>query len=275
MVDTANRASRDLEIQMEQLAARYRDITAMSLTASGVQAVSFAQSMSAPAARPADSPQRYNQFREMWFGAHAGLTLGGIIGSVVPFIGTVVGGLVGLVVGIFSGSRQYSRNAEERQRREYIADLRDNVLPKLDAGRRRLSQDLNSQVRDYGRALLGALDDEITARGDSLAESVRRLAEAKQRNAASRAARERVLTARQQKLAELRQVFDALRRRADTPAPRPAAPIANSAANRRHDHAAPCPAPPLRAATRTRHAHRHGDAVHEHAPPPDPVDTVR
>jgi len=35
------------------------------------------------------------------------------------------------------------------------------------------------------------------------------------------------------------------------------------------------PAHPLPAPARTRHAHGHGDPVHEHAPPPDPVDTVR
>ncbi len=56
---------------------------------------------------------------------------------------------------------------------------------------------------------------------------------------------------------------------------RPAARIANSAASRHHDHAAPRRARPLPAATRARHAHGHVDAVHGHAPPPDPVDTVR
>jgi Dynamin family len=215
MVDAANRASRDLEAEMERLTEQYADITAMSLTASSLQHAVFQPRLGAPEPRRGGRPQGYSRFREMWFGGNAGLAVGAIVGSIVPVIGTVVGGLVGLVVGIFSGKRQHDRTAEERKRREYIADLRDNVLPKLDAGRRRLSQDLGSQVRDYGRALLGALDDEITAKGDSLAESVRRLAETKQRDAASRAARERSLIARQQKLTVMRGTLEVLRERTD------------------------------------------------------------
>ena len=58
------------------------------------------------------------------------------------------------------------------------------------------------------------------------------------------------------------------------PGQKPESPT--SPQNRHHDHAAPGRARPLPAATRARHAHGQprADAVHEHAPPPDPVDTV-
>jgi hypothetical protein len=119
------------------------------------------------------------------------------------------------VVGLFGGRKHQQRNAEEQQRRAYIADLRDNVLPKLEAARRRLTRDMADQVRDYGRDLLKMLEDEVTAKGESIAESIRRLSEAAQQDAKVRADRERDLVRQQQELADLRAELDTLRARTD------------------------------------------------------------
>ena len=117
--------------------------------------------------------------------------------------------------GCSPGGGHQRRNAEEQQRREYLADLRNNVLPKLEAVRRRLTRDLAQQVHDYGRALVRTLEDEVTARGESLAESIRRLSETRKRDAEGRAETERVLVRQQQELAGLRADLDALRTRTE------------------------------------------------------------
>ena len=213
MVDAANRANGRLETEMKRLADKYTAITELSITASGVTTASFDPALSAASAQARKKPQGYARFREMWLGASAGAGAGALLGTVVPFVGTAVGAVVGFVVGLFGGRRHQQRNAEEQQRRAYIADLRDNVLPKLEAGRRRLSRDLADQVRDYGRALLRMLEDEVTAKGDSLAESIRRLSETKQRDVKGQADRERDLVRQQQELTGLRAELDGLRAR--------------------------------------------------------------
>jgi gas vesicle protein len=215
MIDAANQANAGLEAEMKQIADRYSKLTDLSITVSGVTTASFDPSMSGASAEARKRPQGYARFREMWLGASAGAGAGALLGTVVPFVGTAVGALVGFVVGLFGGRKHQQRNAEEQQRRAYIADLRDNVLPKLEAARRRLTRDMADQVRDYGRDLLKMLEDEVTAKGESIAESIRRLSEAAQQDAKVRADRERDLVRQQQELADLRAELDTLRARTD------------------------------------------------------------
>jgi hypothetical protein len=213
MVDAANRANRALETEMMRIAARYAKITELPITASNVEAPYFSPGMTAGSAQVRPTPQGYARFREMWLGASAGAGAGALIGTFVPIIGTAVGAVVGFVVGLFGGRRHQRRGAEEQRRRAYIADLRDNVLPKLDAGRRQLNRDMSDQVRDYSRALLRMLDDNVEAKGESIAESIRLINEAKQRDEAGRVAQERDLLRRQQELDELRAELETTRAR--------------------------------------------------------------
>jgi len=215
MVDAANRANLALEAEMGGLADKYSAMTDLAITASSVPAASFAPGIVAVSSQPRSTPQGYVRFREMWLGASAAAGAGALIGTVVPFIGTAVGAVVGFFVGLFGGKKHQERNAEEQRRRAYIADLRENVLPRLDAGRRQLSRDLSHQVRDYGRALTRMLDDNVTAKGESISESVRLLHETSQRDAQGRAARERELVRQQEELAELRGDLGLLRARTD------------------------------------------------------------
>jgi gas vesicle protein len=213
MVDAANRANSALETEMAQIAHEYTKITELPITASNVDHPSFSPGMTAASPQVRRMPQGYARFREMWLGASAGAGAGAVLGTLVPVIGTAVGAVVGFFVGLFGGRRHQQRNAEEQQRRAYIADLRDHVLPKLDAGRRQLSRDMSDQVRDYSRALLRMLDDNVEAKGESIAESIRLLNETKKRDEAGRAAQERDLSRQQQELDGLRAELDTMRTR--------------------------------------------------------------
>ena len=89
------------------------------------------------------------------------------------------------------------------------------MLPKLEAGRRRLSQDMAERIRDYGRILERILVDEITAKGDSLAESIQHLSETKQQDAQGRADRESDLIRQLQEFERISADLDMLRARAE------------------------------------------------------------
>lgn len=213
MVDAANDANGGLETEMARIAGKYRAITDFSITISGVTAGTAEAGLDAEAPMPTKKPQGYARFREMWLGASAGSAAGAMIGAVGGVIGIVVGSVVGFVAGLFGGKKYQQRAAEEQQRRAYIAELRENVLPKLEAGRRHITRDVANQVRNYGRALTRALEDEARAKGDSLAESIRLLDETQRRDGPGRAAKERELAAQQQELAMLATELGELRAR--------------------------------------------------------------
>ncbi len=215
MVDSANRASQALDAVMGKVAATYAERTSLSIVVSGVSAGSLEPALNVVVPQLKRRPQGYARFREMWLGASSGSAVGALLGSIVPGVGTVIGGAVGLLAGLSAGRRHQRRNAAEQQRREYLAELRNNVLPKLESVRRRLTRDLARQVHDYGRALVRALEDEVTARGESLAESIQRLSETRKRDAEGRAETERVLVRQQQELTGLRAELDALRTRTE------------------------------------------------------------
>ncbi len=220
MVTAAERASEALEQAFEQVADKYAAITDLAITVSGVPVGPLSPAVTASAPPKAKEPTGYSRFREMWMGALAGAGAGALIGTVVPGVGNAIGGVVGFVAGLFGGNRYHKRITEERQRRAYIAELRDSVLPKLDAGRRQLLRDSADQIRDYNRALTHMLEDEITARGDSLAASIRALDETAQRDTRSRADKERDLTRQQAELASARVRLDQLHQRANSMARR-------------------------------------------------------
>jgi gas vesicle protein len=154
--------------------------------------------------------------RQIWAGGVFAATLGSAIGSVAfPGVGTVVGAAVGLVAGLFGASRDYKKTSRERERKEYVAELRAVVLEKLSSGRKLLVRDIGDQIKDYGRALTRTLDDEITARGDSLTASIRALEDSARRDAQSRADQAQDLGRQQAELAALRDQLDRLRARAN------------------------------------------------------------
>ncbi len=222
MVDAADRASGALEVALERVASKYMAMTELSITVSGASVTPLAPQLNASAPQKAKEPQGYARFREMWMGSVAGAGAGAMVGSIVPFLGTAVGAAVGFVAGLVGGRQYHKRITGERQRRALAAELRENVLPKLEAGRRRLLGGLAEQIRDYSRALTNTLGDEITARGDSLAASIRGLEETRQRDAASRADTERDLVKQQEQFAALRAELTEFRGRANSLSRRPA-----------------------------------------------------
>lgn len=221
MVDAANQANADLQAAMTELAAKYRKITEFKITLADVTGPPSEAGLTA--AVPVLQQQRqqnYSRFREMWLGASAGAAAGGLIGLIGGPVGAAVGSFVGFVAGLFGGRKFQRANAEEQQRRAYLAELRENVLPKLESGRRRIVRDVSDQVRNYGRALTNTLEDEARARGESLAESIRLNEQTQRRDAAARAARERELVSLLEEdsgltaeLAELRSRTSTLSRR--------------------------------------------------------------
>ena len=214
MVDTANKANSDLETEMGEVADKYAKLTQLSITVTvGGGTSDLDLGIAAP--QIARKPVAYSRFREMWMGAAAGAAAGGLIGSFVPFIGNVVGAVVGFIAGLFGGRRHHQRVTEEQQRRTYVADLRDRVLPKLEDARRSIVRDMAEQVRDYTRELTRMLEDEITAKSESLRDSIKLLDETKKRGAKSRADREDELVNLLAELAESSADIDALRARAN------------------------------------------------------------
>jgi gas vesicle protein/GTPase SAR1 family protein len=224
MEAAADQANDALEGVFAELAAKYTALTDLPVVVSGVavQGASLAVSVQAPpkAARPKTG---FTTARQIWAGGIFAASVGSVIGSVAfPGVGTVVGAAVGLVAGLFGAGRDYRKTSRERERKEYVAELRAVVLEKLGSGRRLLVRDIGNQIKDYSRAMTRKLDDEITAKGDSLTASIRALEESARRDAQSRADQARDLDRQQAELAALRAHLDRLRARANALASQPA-----------------------------------------------------
>lgn len=217
MVVAAERADESLRHAFERVADKYAALTELAITVAGVQSGTINASVSAsPPPRSRPQASAYSWFREVWMGSLAGMGAGAFVGSLIPGVGTVIGGIAGLVTGLFGGNRHHKRAAEERQRREYVIELRESVLPRLEAGRRQLLRDVTDQIGVYCRTLTHALEDELTARGDALTTSIRALEETARRDAASKVTKERDLLRRQAELAAMGDEMHALRGRART-----------------------------------------------------------
>jgi hypothetical protein len=222
MIDAANRANHELENEMDRLADEYATVTKLSITVSLIAAPAFDPALPSGLALIASSSQAktkpqggYLRFREMWAAANAYAGAGKLLSHVLPGVRPSVGQMVGFVVGLFGGKRHSQRNAQEQQRQAYLADLRANVLPKLEAAHRRFSRDMADQIRDYGRILQRTLEDEITTKGDSLAASIRRLEKTKQRDNENMVDRQQDLMRQQKELTASRTELDELRARAN------------------------------------------------------------
>ncbi len=217
MMAAADQANDALDGVFAELAAKYTALTDLPIVVSGVavQGAALAVSVQAPpkAARPT---ARFTSARQIWAGGIFVASLGTAIGSIVfPGVGTVVGAAVGLVAGLFGAGRDYKKTSRERERKEYVAELRAVVLEKLSSGRKLLVRDIGDQIKDYSRALTRKLDDEITAKGDSLTVSIRALEDSARRDAQSRADQVEGLGRQQAELAALRAQLDGLRARAN------------------------------------------------------------
>lgn len=215
LVDAADRATEDLELAFDRLADRYSAVTALSITVTGTAAGSIKPSVSLRAPAKVKQRRGYRWFREIWAGGAAGAGAGALVGSVFPVVGTAAGAVAGFLAGIFGGHRFHRKVTKERERRALVQDLKDRVQPKLSAGQRQLNSDITSQVRDYSQALTDGLENELTARGDALAASIKSLEEAAKRDAPAEAARRRDLAREQAELAAMRSQLIVLRGRAD------------------------------------------------------------
>lgn len=214
MVAAADQANDALEAVFAELTAKYTALTDLPIVVSGVMAVrGTAPAVSVQAPPKAVRPKaRFTTARQIWSGGVFAASLGTVIGSVTfPGVGTVVGAAVGLVAGLFGAGRDYKKTSQERERKEYVAELRAVVLEKLSSGRKLLVRDIGDQIKDYSRALTRKLDDEITAKGDSLTASIRALEESARRDAQSRADQARDLGRQQAELDALRAQLDRLR----------------------------------------------------------------
>jgi hypothetical protein len=212
--DEANDA---LEQVFEDIAARYKAETRLPIVVSGLALDSTELSLVVKAPpRVARPKTRFTTVRQVWAGGVFTGTIGAAVGTMVaPPVGTVIGGLVGFAAGLFGQGRDHRKTAQERERREYVQELRTVVLEKLKPGRAQLTRGVQDQIKDRSIALKRALDDEITAQGDSLAASVRALEETARRDAQSRANQERDLARQQAEFAALRAELDRLRARAN------------------------------------------------------------
>jgi hypothetical protein len=215
MVDAASQARHALETAMERIADKYAELTELSITVSEAASGSGDLGLTVTASRPGKQPVATARFREMWLGGSAGAAAGAVIGTIIPFAGTTAGAVAGFSIGLLGGRRYLKRDAEAR-RHAYLADLRDNLLPRLEVGRQRLVQNFADLVRNYNQALLRMLEDEATAKGDSLAESIRMLSETNERDAKAREAQGRDLVQRQRMLNGLREELAGLRARTNS-----------------------------------------------------------
>ncbi|MGO9725355.1 MAG: dynamin family protein [Streptosporangiaceae bacterium] len=224
MVAAADQANDALEGVFAELTAKYTALTDLPIVVSGVavQGAALAVSVQAPAKAPRPKTG-FTTARQIWTGGVFAASLGSVIGTVAfPGVGTVVGAAVGLVAGLFGAGRDYKKTSRERERKEYVAELRAVVLEKLSSGRKLLIRDIGDQINDYSRALTRKLHDEITAKGDSLTASIRALEESARRDAQSRADRARDLGRQQAELAALRAQLDRLGAQANALASQPA-----------------------------------------------------
>ncbi|MBT0773264.1 dynamin family protein [Kineosporia sp. J2-2] len=167
--------------------------------------------------------QGFRRFRSTWSGGLAGgglgATTGVVIGSFVPLIGPIIGGIVGGLIGKgwgwLSGSRSARQDAEERARRERVADLRSQVVLMIETGRRRATDALRDQMTDLIREVVRALEAQIEASHASVEESIRRLSADRERTAEERRHRLPEVEAAHQRLTATRRHLTGLRRAAD------------------------------------------------------------
>ncbi|WP_405654834.1 dynamin family protein [Streptomyces sp. RK9] len=223
LVEAAERAHKDLESAVTEVAERYSRMAEVPLTAQVA-----AGSLTVPSTSAADfdvekqdGTRGWRRARLTWTGGEAGgsmgVVAGFVIGSIVPvignYVGAVIGGVLGHIAGWFGGRQQAQAEEEDRRGRQLVARLRERVLPMLESGRRQVDQDFGGQLRDCSRELARALEDQMNAQADVLAESVRRLQETRRGTAKERAERLPVVRRRLAEVDGVRRRSRALRER--------------------------------------------------------------
>jgi gas vesicle protein/GTP-binding protein EngB required for normal cell division len=217
MMIAGENASHALEAAFGRIADKYTALTDLPVTISAVSSDSTALALPLrPPPKPEQVHTRFTTARQIWTGGVVTAGAGGLIGSlIVPGAGTIVGSVIGLVTGLFYARRDLKKLREERERKEYVAELRTTVLEKLNSGRRQLVRNIQDQVNDASVALTRALDDEITAKSDAISASVRAVEETARGGAKARAQRAEELAREQDSLGALRSALDKLRARAN------------------------------------------------------------
>lgn len=217
MVIAGENASDALQAAFGRIADKYTALTDLPVTISAVSSDAAALALPLrPPPRPEQVRTRFTTARQIWTGGVVTAGAGGLIGSlIVPGAGTIVGSVIGLVAGLFAARRDLKKLREERERKEYVAELRTAVLEKLNSGRRQLVRTIQDQVNDASVALTRALDDEITAKSDAISASIRAVEESARGSAKARAQRAEELAREQDSLGALRTALDQLRARAN------------------------------------------------------------
>ncbi|MCX4762010.1 dynamin family protein [Streptomyces sp. NBC_01275] len=226
LLEASDRAVKELESAVLEVAQRYGSLASVPLTAQ----------VAAPAVPKLSTPSLsglgeesagtagkggWKRSRIAWSSGEAGsgmgLAAGAVIGLVIPVIGPWIGGFVGSLIGQFAGmiggSRQDRADEEARAARERTRRLKESVLPVLDSGRRQVEQEFNGHIRDSSRALANALEDQLAAQAETMAGTVRRLQEVRRSTARERAERLPVVRRRLAALDPVRRRSQDLRRR--------------------------------------------------------------
>lgn len=224
MSAAVQRADADLLELVGDVAGRYTEETTVSLTGSRLPE----PMTSGPATQELEAyehrPQRsetYGRFRSGWSGLSAGsgaallaTTAASFIIPIAPIV--VLGaGVVGAVLGWMGGRRQREEQDTAKREGAQRKHLREQVMPKIDSVKRRAEREFGDKIRDATRGLTATLDDQLTARSDSLNDSVARLQKSRKRSGDDRAGRKRELEAARTVFAGLRTTLDRLRAEAD------------------------------------------------------------
>ncbi|MFF3938073.1 dynamin family protein [Streptomyces phaeofaciens] len=238
LLEASDRASKELESAVGEVARRYSSRASVPLTAQVAAPAAPTLATPSPEAlgvEAARAGQGWKKSRIAWgtmeAGSGMGMAAGAVIGLVIPvigpWIGSYVGGIIGQIAGLIGGSRQVRADEEARIARERTRRLRENVLPVLDSGRRQVEQEFNGHLRDTCRALASALDDQLATQDETVTGTVRRLQETRRSTAKERADRLPVVGRRLAALEPVRRRSAELRRRVeelggpDSPGSRP------------------------------------------------------
>lgn len=219
MVQAVNTANNLLASVVADVADRYTRTTSVELTASGVPTRGLDVRIDEVEQREVGTAHWFDRFRGGWNGGSAlggAGTLVAAAAAVLFPVGslTVLGvGVAATVIGWFTGSRRKAELERARQEKTQRQQLREQVLPAIDSAKRQAERDFRDSLHDVRSALTTALDDQLSATTDSLAQSVARLQANRRKTAAERATRRTELEAQQQHYAVLHTALDGLRAR--------------------------------------------------------------
>ena len=226
MVDAQGQANRELTKVVDEVAAIFSERLSIQLSGLGADAAIAPPSLLPPRV---DMPtRRFAAFRTVWGGATAagavGLVAGGLLALVFPpaaaaigpFVaGPLIGGLLGQAVGVAGGYGQASLQRHDREDAERRRRLREYILPRIDAGRRRSLDDLAQRLRDETKALTRAMEEQLALEANGLEDSRARLQQARIRTADANDARLREVERRLEEYKDIYRTLTEMRYRID------------------------------------------------------------